>query len=78
MLVSDFSLGHDSRIADIRIANHGFFAFHEFPCPCCQTNRAMLDMNTMVFMPCNECKNNGWKTTRRLPLVEKIKAFLKL
>lgn len=40
-------------------------AEHDYACPVCWVNKAMLTLNTGVFNPCNDCKASGWEIRRR-------------
>ena len=51
-------------IAEIKCEVHGPFAEHNFPCPVCHTNPAVLEMTEGVFWPCWSCQEQGWKVTK--------------
>jgi hypothetical protein len=54
-------------LAKIIVEDHVLFAFHNMPCAVCGHRRAVLMMNTGVFMPCRECAAKGWRITVRRP-----------
>jgi len=39
-----------------------FFAKHDMACPVCYCNKAVLNCNDMVFEPCWDCQQHGWRT----------------
>lgn len=42
------------------VTDGGPWASHNVPCTVCGDNGAVLDLNKGVFMPCDNCKKNGW------------------
>jgi hypothetical protein len=45
-----------------RIEDHGIFANHDYPCPVCLKEHAVLNMQTGVFQPCWLCQTEGFRT----------------
>ncbi|KKM67127.1 hypothetical protein LCGC14_1474300 [marine sediment metagenome] len=52
--------------AFIEVWHHesGLAATHNFPCPVCKTNTAILFMNDGQFYPCDQCSSKGWHTVK--------------
>jgi hypothetical protein len=47
------------------VTDGGPWAHHNMPCPVCQNNQAVLNMNTGVFGPCRDCEKKGWEIRKR-------------
>lgn len=43
----------------------GPWARHNMPCPVCDDEKAILDLNTGIFQPGGKCQMQGWKTIRK-------------
>ena len=41
------------------------FADHDYACPVCQQNKAILVLHTGVFHPCDSCRSKGWELRKR-------------
>lgn len=37
------------------------FGFHDYACPTCHQNHAVMDCQTENFAPCWECQKIGWR-----------------
>jgi hypothetical protein len=51
-------------VAVIKINGQFIDTTHNFPCPICHKNKAMLQGNKGIFMPCRECEKNNWFTVK--------------
>jgi len=40
-------------------------AEHDYACPVCHSNKAVLALNTGVFNPCDLCRSRGWELRKR-------------
>lgn len=56
----------------IQFDDHGLCVDHDMPCPVCWKKKAMYQMNTAVFMPCNECQKRGWEIGRKRGLLDTL------
>jgi hypothetical protein len=59
------------------VTDGGPWAKHNMPCPVCQDNHAVLNMNTGVFGPCRVCEKDGWKITKHLSLWQRFNNLLR-
>lgn len=39
----------------------GLWAIHNFPCPVCREEKAVMDLASWQFHPCSECNHYGWR-----------------
>lgn len=44
-------------VKDVNVFMHdsGMFATHDYSCPCCRKNHAILDLSCGLMKPCNDC-----------------------
>lgn len=55
----------------------GPWAEHNFPCPICHKESAVLQLDGWVFQPCWDCSGKGWETRRRPPtFMERVRKVL--
>jgi len=47
-------------VAPVNVYMHDslMFAQHDYSCPCCRTNHAILDLNCGLMKPCQKCKKD--------------------
>jgi len=50
------------KLAKIVIDTDGLYTEHNYPCPVCQTQHAVLDTTEGVFKPCWDCQRKGFVT----------------
>ncbi len=50
----------------------GTWADHNFPCPVCHVNFAILNLDGWIFNPCKTCSEKGWRLSRRKTLIERL------
>lgn len=43
----------------------GPWADHDYACPVCQERKAIINLNTGHFNPCDQCRADGWEVRRR-------------
>jgi hypothetical protein len=43
------------------ITDGGPWAMHNFPCPVCGVNKAILNLNEGTFEPCGDCIAKNWQ-----------------
>lgn len=48
------------KVKDVNVFMHdsGMFATHDYSCPCCRKNHAVLDLTCGLMKPCYSCSNN--------------------
>ncbi len=53
--------------ADVNVWVHdsGMLAAHDYSCPVCRTNSAMLQMHNGMMQPCGECRSKGYALIKR-------------
>ena len=52
----------DLGLAEIKVVTDGGpWATHNFPCPVCRENKAILNLNEGVMEPCGRCSGFGWQ-----------------
>jgi hypothetical protein len=49
-------------LAKIEIDTDGMYTKHNYPCPVCQTQHAVLNTSNGCFEPCWSCKRKDWHT----------------
>lgn len=47
------------------ITDGGPWAVHDVACPVCRCRKAILVVETGVFLPCGACQRAGWSLRRR-------------
>ncbi len=51
-------------LAEILVDTDGVIAEHNFPCPICKSNHAVLNTVSSEFCPCWKCQNKKWVTLK--------------
>lgn len=46
------------------VTDGGPWAFHDYACPVCHETKAILLLHKGVFMPCDQCQEDGWAILR--------------
>lgn len=64
----DYPIGLPVQNVNVFMHDSGMCATHDYSCPCCRTNHALLDLSTGLMQPCTECSK-----TYRIVKVEKNK-----
>lgn len=47
-------------IRSVRVYKQGAEVKHDYSCPVCRENHAVLDLADMVMQPCNSCRSLGY------------------
>ena len=59
------------------VTDGGPWASHNMPCPVCQDNHAVLNLNEGIFGPCRKCEKEGWEIIKHLSLWQRINNLLR-
>ena len=51
-------------LAEILVETDGVVTNHNFPCPICKYNRAVLNTTSGEFHPCWNCHRKNWRTVQ--------------
>ncbi len=50
---------------DVYIHDSGMIATHDYSCPVCRKNHAILHMNTGIMQPCYTCQEKGYYVVQK-------------
>ncbi len=50
-------------VHDVNVYMHdsGMMGVHDYSCPCCRNNHAILTLDNGLMNPCNDCESKGYK-----------------
>lgn len=54
-------------IQDVNVYIHdsGMLAIHDYSCPVCRENHAVLDLSVGIMNPCRRCEKNGYELIKK-------------
>ncbi|MFK5882887.1 MAG: hypothetical protein QM489_00950 [Candidatus Izemoplasma sp.] len=55
------------KVKDVNVYLIGPAATHDYSCPICRSNHAVLDFSSGVMEPCWSCQSKGWGLIKKKP-----------
>ena len=54
---------------DVTVYMHdsGMVCTHDYACPVCRENSAILNLSTGIMQPCSDCEDEGYKVVKHKP-----------
>jgi len=83
MQITDYYEYKTYKVSDVYVNMHdsGMLCSHNYSCPVCRTNHAVLDLNSGLMQPCWSCQELGYTLIRKenkKSFLYKIKEFFKI
>lgn len=48
-------------VTDVNVYTDGMMAIHDYSCPVCRNNHAILDLSVGLMRPCMPCQSHGYQ-----------------
>lgn len=58
----------ENKPKDVNVYMHdsGMVCHHDYACPVCSVNHAVLDLTNSIFQPCRNCQKQGWAIGKKV------------
>jgi ribosomal protein L37AE/L43A len=53
------------KAVNVWVHDSGMIMTHDYSCPCCRENSAVIDGSTGIMQPCWKCKEQGYKIVKQ-------------
>jgi hypothetical protein len=66
-----------SKDVNVYMHDSGLICTHDYSCPCCRENSAVLDLSNGIMQPCRICSAKGYRIIKTVSFWKHIGNMLK-